>query len=148
MSNPEELQQQDVAEKNAQETDLNERPVSLSELSAGTERLQPIEDEATGETGKIDSALSSQESVLTAQEEKHDRKTLSGFKRFVATSMLFGSSLLAVGCEARTTLLNALTPPQKTESGFKDSSRENVQQRLKIKKAEIKNMHINSRRTK
>jgi len=112
---------------------------------------QPIQQETRSEQvpieERVDGVLEKQDNEISRQEAKHDKKTLSGFKKFMATTMLVGSSFLAVGCNAEKPSVEN-SAPQKTESrqgGFTDNVHDNVQQRLKIKRAEIKHMHENSR---
>jgi len=83
---------------------------------------------------KTDKALEKQEAQLSFRENNRDRKTLSGFKKWLGVVTVMGASLLAVGCNA-----------EKPSSGFTDNAHQNVQQRLKIKQNEIKRMHENSR---
>jgi hypothetical protein len=69
---------------------INEQPVTDLEVE---KKEVPIEE-------RVDAAIDSQDKYLIAQEYRHDKKTLSGWKKFVATAMLMSSSLLAVGCNA------------------------------------------------
>lgn len=78
---------------------------------------------------RVDAALNGQANELGRREKGHDKKTLSGFRKFIGTAMLLGSSFLAIGCEA-----------EKPNSGFTDNQHQNVQQRLEIKRQEIKHM--------
>jgi hypothetical protein len=97
--------------------------------------------EPTSLEKKIDMAANGQDEYLSEQESQHDRKTLSGLKKWAAALTIMGSSLLALGCHSEGPSVEK-PEPQKTESkdGFTSSSHEYVQQKLKNKKAEIKRM--------
>jgi len=49
---------------------------------------------------RVETTLDNQNNELGRRETGHAKKTLSGFRKFVATTMLMGSSLLAIGCGA------------------------------------------------
>jgi len=92
--------------------------------------------------------LDAQESQLTEKEKLVDKKTLSGVKKWLASAVVVGSSFLAVGCSKEEEPIFNAPDGQKIEStqdGFTDNAHDNVKQRLKIKRDEIKRMHENSR---
>ena len=92
-------------------------------------QLQEVETMEVPVEEKVDAALERQDGELNQREAKHDRKTLTGFRKLVALSMVIGSSLLAVGCNA-----------EKPSNGFTDNPHTNVEQRVKQAHEQFKHM--------
>jgi len=78
---------------------------------------------------KVETTLERQDAQLSFRENSRDKQTMSGLRKWLGVSVLAGSSMLAIGCNA-----------EKPSSGFTDNAQQNVQQRLNQKRQEIKHM--------
>lgn len=90
---------------------------------------QEIKSEKAQIEERVSIAFEKQDGEISRQESKHDKKTLSGFRKWIGIATVMGASLLTIGCNA-----------EKSSDGFTDNEHNNVQQRLKLKQAEIKHM--------
>ncbi len=118
-----------------------EGPLEEAEIQSQQENIKNLE---LPTEERADVAIERQNVEISHREEKYDKKVLSGFKKWIGVATVMGASLLAVGCNAEKSPIEK-TAPHKTESGFTDNTQDNIQNRLKIKRAENKRMHENSR---
>ncbi len=99
----------------------------LHDLEEAKSQEQVVEKQEIPLEEKVDVAVGRQDDELSQRELRHDKKALSGLRKWIGVATVMGASFLAVGCNSE-------------KSGFTDNVHDNVQQRVKIKKAEIEHM--------
>lgn len=134
-------------EKNFKQPDV-EAPESLKASQELPQELEVQEDLPIEE--RVDMALEEQEADLEREEAPHDRKTLSGLKKWAAAITLMGSSLLAVGCNAEKPAVENADGQkvESTDSGFKDDYKARAKIEVKHAKERMKYMKESARQMK
>ena len=99
---------------------------------------------------RVDVAIEQQEAESKTYEVKASPKILTGLRKWAAGLLIMAPSFLAVGCNAEKSSVEGPEPQgvESTQNGFTDNAHDNAKKRLQIKRAEVKRMHENSRRTK
>jgi len=104
--------------------EFEKEPAEISALENQTEIKQLSIEERIGD------AFKKQDNEIVQRENKHNKKVLSGLKKWIGTATIMGTSLLAAGCSAE----------KSSDDGFRDNTQQVVRQRLEQTRNRVKHM--------